>query len=125
MTTTRFAPSLTGYLHLGHVLHMLHVWGIARAKGGQVVARIEDHDLSRRRPEYERAILADMEWLGFSPDLGISATAAPVPSPYRQSDCTAHYEAALAELAAKGLVYGCECSRKDIRGGTPSSASAD
>lgn len=114
MTTTRFAPSLTGYLHLGHVLHMLHVWGIARAKGGQVVARIEDHDLSRRRPEYEPAILADMEWLGFSPDRGISAADAAVPSAYRQSDCAGHYEAALAGLAAKGLVYGCECSRKEI-----------
>ena len=54
---TRFAPSLTGYLHMGHVLHMLYVWGIARARGATVISRIEDHDLSRRRPEYEAAIL--------------------------------------------------------------------
>jgi len=114
MTTTRFAPSLTGYLHLGHVLHMIYVWGIARARGGRVVSRIEDHDLSRNRPEYEPAILSDLQWLGFVPDLGISADDAPVPSPYRQSDCAHHYEKALRLLAEKGLVYGCGCSRKEI-----------
>lgn len=114
MITTRFAPSLTGYLHLGHVLHMIHVWGIASAKGGRVVSRIEDHDQSRNRPEYEPAVLADMQWLGFEPDAGISVADAPVPSPYRQSDCTHHYEDTLQVLAEKGLVYGCECSRKEI-----------
>ena len=114
MLKTRFAPSLTGYLHLGHVLHMLYVWGIARAQGGKVISRIEDHDLSRNRPEYEPAILTDMQWLGFVPDLGISATDAPKPSPYRQSDCAPRYEEALRFLAEKGLVYGCECSRKEI-----------
>lgn len=112
--TTRFAPSLTGYLHLGHVLHMIYVWGIARAKGAQVVSRIEDHDQSRCRPEYESAILAEMQWLGFIPDLGIAATDAPTPSPYRQSDCTSQYAEVLGRLADKGLVYGCECSRKEI-----------
>ena len=114
MTTTRFAPSLTGYLHLGHVLHMIYVWGIARAKGGQVVSRIEDHDRSRSRPEYEQAILADMQWLGFVPDLGIMATDAPTPSPYRQSDCADYYTEVLDRLVDKGRVYGCECSRKEI-----------
>jgi glutamyl/glutaminyl-tRNA synthetase len=114
MITTRFAPSLTGYLHLGHVLHMLYVWGIARAKGGQVISRIEDHDQSRSRPEYEPAILADMQWLGFVPDRGISALDTPAPSPYRQSDCIHHYDEALQSLVEKGRVYGCECSRKQI-----------
>ena len=114
MTTTRFAPSLTGYLHLGHVLHMIYVWGIARAKGGRVIARIEDHDRSRNRPEYESAILADMQWMGFVPDLGISAMDATTPSPFRQSDCDHHYEEVLRVLAGKGRVYGCECSRKEI-----------
>jgi len=113
---TRFAPSLTGYLHLGHVLHMARVWGEARARGGEVVCRMEDHDLSRNRPEYEPAILKDMVWLGFVPDLGISAGNAPHPSPYRQSDCGGHYEEALRFLAEKGLVYGCECSRRQIQG---------
>jgi glutamyl-tRNA synthetase/glutamyl-Q tRNA(Asp) synthetase len=112
--TTRFAPSLTGYLHLGHVLHMIHVWGIARSKHGRVISRIEDHDLSRRRPEYEAAILADMEWLGFVPDDGLRASDAPEPSPYRQSDSSDHYAAVMEQLAERGLVYGCECSRRQI-----------
>ena len=46
--TTRFAPSMTGFLHLGHVLHMIYVWGIAKVKAGKVIVRIEDHDV---RPE--------------------------------------------------------------------------
>lgn len=127
--TTRFAPSLTGYLHLGHVLHMIYVWGIARARGAIVLSRIEDHDLSRNRPEYEPAILSDLQWLGFVPDIGISEMAAPQPSEYRQSDCADHYAAVLQTLEKRGLVYGCECSRKQImqasNPGTPSSASED
>ena len=111
---TRFAPSLTGYLHLGHVLHMIYVWGTARAHDVKVLSRIEDHDLERNRPEYEPAILADMQWLGFIPDLGITAKDAPRPSTYRQSDCASRYEEALHVLVGKGLVYGCECSRKEI-----------
>lgn len=109
---TRFAPSLTGYLHLGHVLHMLYVWGIARAKGGIVISRIEDHDLSRRRPEYEPAVLDDMRWLGFRPDRGI--TSPNTPSDFRQSDCAEHYEKVLRSLEEQGLVYGCSCTRKQI-----------
>jgi len=107
---TRFAPSLTGYLHLGHVLHMLYVWGIARAKEAQVLLRFEDHDRERARPEYETAILENMIWLGFVPDIGTICS----PSEYRQSDCSHHYEATLKTLEARGLVYGCECSRKEI-----------
>ena len=109
---TRFAPSLTGYLHLGHVLHMIYVWGIARAKGGTVIARIEDHDLFRARPEYEQAILEDMQWLGFVPDQGFSVTQHS--SDYRQSASTAQYAEVLADLADRDLVYGCRCSRKEI-----------
>ena len=112
--TTRFAPSLTGYLHLGHVLHMLYVWGLARTRGGKVICRIEDHDLSRRRPEYETAVLENMEWLGFVPDAGITVTNAAGPSEYRQSDCGAFYEKMLGSLQEQGLIYGCECSRKQI-----------
>ena len=134
---TRFAPSLTGYLHLGHVLHMLYVWGIARATGGRVISRIEDHDLSRSRPEYEAAILENMEWLGFVPDVGIMSDtqwhrsfggttsvsslgrdrARPSTagrSDYRQSDCGDQYERMLQRLNAHGRVYGCECTRKQI-----------
>jgi len=112
--TTRFAPSLTGYLHLGHVLHMIHVWGVAKAKGAKVLARIEDHDQGRARPEHEAAILENMEWLGFVPDLGISTATAGQPSKYRQSDCSDHYASVLRTLGKRGVVYGCECSRKEI-----------
>ncbi|MEQ1693574.1 MAG: glutamate--tRNA ligase family protein, partial [Gemmatimonas sp.] len=61
---TRFAPAPTGYLHLGHLINALYVWGIARRFGGQVILRIEDHDTSRCRREYETALLEDLEWLG-------------------------------------------------------------
>lgn len=112
---TRFAPSSTGYLHLGHVLNMIYVWGLARSRNGTVVSRMEDHDRGRYRPEYEQAILDDMEWLGFIPDRGLRAADALKPSRYRQSDCEADYLAALVDLQAKSLVYGCDCSRKQIR----------
>jgi glutamyl/glutaminyl-tRNA synthetase len=111
---TRFAPSMTGYLHLGHVLHMIYVWGVARSKAGVVISRIEDHDQSRNRPEYEKNILTDMQWLGFVPDRGISLKYAPEHSEYRQSDCSEFYKNLLSKLVEKGLVYGCECSRKKI-----------
>lgn len=111
---TRFAPSLTGYLHLGHVLHLLYVWGVARERKAQVLCRIEDHDLGRARAEYEVAIVANMEWLGFVPDLGISASTVSGRSEYRQSDCGEYYMAALKLLQDRGLVYGCSCSRREI-----------
>jgi glutamyl-tRNA synthetase/glutamyl-Q tRNA(Asp) synthetase len=106
--TTRFAPSPTGFLHLGHVASALYVWGVARAYGARVLLRIEDHDLSRCRPEYERAIHEDLAWLGLSPD-------AIVP---RQSERDAAYRAALATLASTGGVYACDCSRKTIEAAT-------
>jgi glutamyl/glutaminyl-tRNA synthetase len=62
---TRFAPSPTGHLHLGHVAHAIYVWGVARALGGHVVLRVEDHDRIRSWPEYEAALLEDLAWLGF------------------------------------------------------------
>ena len=61
---TRFAPSPTGWLHLGHVVNALYTWGVAGALGGTVLLRIEDHDRERSRPEYERGILEDLAWLG-------------------------------------------------------------
>lgn len=111
---TRFAPSLTGYLHLGHVLHLLYVWSVARRYRARVLCRIEDHDLSRRRPEYEAAILEDLQWLGFTPDLGIHAGNRDGASAFRQSDNADHYAAMLRQLQEQGLVYGCECSRRQI-----------
>lgn len=101
---TRFAPAPTGFLHLGHVVNALHVWGAARERGGRVLLRIEDHDLQRCRPEYEAAILEDLAWLGFTPDGPL----------VRQSARDHLYRAALATLVAQGLVYGCRCTRAEI-----------
>ena len=101
---TRFAPSPTGYLHLGHVVNAVWVWGLARALAGRVLLRIEDHDRGRCRPEYEEALLEDLAWLGLVPDLG----------PTRQRDADAMYLDTLAALEQRGLVYACDCSRRDI-----------
>ena len=64
---TRFAPAPTGDLHLGHLVNALYTWGIARATGGRVILRIEDHDRQRSRPAYEAAMLDDLERLGLAP----------------------------------------------------------
>ncbi len=114
---TRFAPAPTGYLHLGHVANAIFVWGIGRARGAKVLLRIEDHDRGRCRPEYEAALLEDLDWLGFTPDLGSIARLRAGPSDFRQSDRGEVYLAALEELGARQQVYGCDCSRRDL---TPS-----
>ena len=111
---TRFAPAPTGYLHLGHLVNAIHVWGIARAHGGRVLLRLEDHDRTRCRPEYETALLDDLDWLGFVPDEGTTAEFRAGATPRRQTDNEAAYEAALARLDAKALVYPCTCSRRDV-----------
>lgn len=102
---------MTGRLHLGHLVNAVYVWGLARALNGQVVLRLEDHDRGRFRPEYETAILDDLEWLGLVPDLGSIAGFRGGASPYRQSDGAERYETALDELRTRGLTYACECSR--------------
>jgi glutamyl-Q tRNA(Asp) synthetase len=104
MQTTRFAPAPTGYLHLGHVVNAIAVWQAAHDSGGRVLLRIEDHDRTRCKPEYEAAIREDLAWLGFTAD-------AEVP---RQSERGARYAEVLAQLEARGIAYPCDCSRKDI-----------
>ena len=111
---TRFAPAPTGSLHLGHAVNAVYVWGLARAFGGRVILRIEDHDRTRSRPEYERGILDDLDWLGLVPDIGETAAFREGAHPQRQSDNTARHEAALEHLDRAGLVYACDCSRRDI-----------
>jgi len=106
---TRFAPAPTGFLHLGHVVNAIYVWGLARALGGRVLLRVEDHDRVRSRPELEAALLEDLAWLGFEPDAGVS----PV---LRQSDTEDAYIAAVAGLAQRAGVYACACSRKEVGG---------
>lgn len=102
---TRFAPSPTGPLHLGHAYSALVAWQRARDAGGTALLRIEDLDRSRARAEWEAQILDDLHWLGLD---------WPVPV-LRQSDRSSAYEAALAHLAAQGLIYPCRCTRADIR----------
>lgn len=131
---TRFAPSPTGYLHLGHLVNVVHVWGVARAHDGDVLLRMEDHDRIRFRPEYESAILDDLEWLGFEPDIFPTRSFRPIDSPdiesamhptldktlhktshpARQSDQNARYRAAAYRLMERGLLYACGCSRREI-----------
>jgi len=84
------------------VANAIYVWGMAASADADVLLRIEDHDRVRSRPEFEIALLEDLEWLGFRADAG----------PIRQSDDDAPYAAALARLRDEGLVYGCDCSRK-------------
>lgn len=101
---TRFAPSPTGYLHLGHVVNALLVWGIARARGGTVLLRMEDHDRQRSRPDYALAILEDLAWLGLEADT----------APVFQSHRAGLYEEQLAILRSRAHVYACSCSRRDL-----------
>jgi glutamyl-Q tRNA(Asp) synthetase len=102
--TTRFAPSPTGYLHLGHAHSALFAWDLAKKAGGRFLLRIEDIDTGRCRPEFEAAIYEDLAWLGLSWDTPVR----------RQSEHLADYQAALARLRAADLLYPCFCTRKDI-----------
>lgn len=101
---TRFAPSPTGPLHLGHAFSALTAWDRARAAGGTFLLRIEDIDPARCRPEHESAIYDDLRWLGLD-----------WPRPvWRQSERLAAYQAALDRLAGLGVTYPCSCTRRDI-----------
>jgi glutamyl-tRNA synthetase/glutamyl-Q tRNA(Asp) synthetase len=90
-------------------VNAIYVWGIARALGGRVLLRIEDHDRIRSRPHFEAALLEDLDWLGFVPDAGRDPL-------LRQRDGDAAYADALDRLRAAHQVYVCGCSRKDIGG---------
>jgi glutamyl-Q tRNA(Asp) synthetase len=102
---TRFAPSPTGYLHLGHVRSALGGWRAAREAGGRFLLRLEDIDHTRCRPHFAAAIAWDLAWLGLDWDGPIR----------RQSEHLADYRAALARLDAAGLIYPCFCTRRDIQ----------
>jgi glutamyl-tRNA synthetase/glutamyl-Q tRNA(Asp) synthetase len=111
---SRFAPAPTGYLHLGHVLNAIYVWGVTRSQGGRVLLRIEDHDRQRSRARFARAILDDLDWLGFVPDEPATDAFRAGTCPGRQSDRGPVYESALDRLRAAGAVYACRCSRGEI-----------
>jgi glutamyl-Q tRNA(Asp) synthetase len=102
---TRFAPSPTGLLHLGHAHAALFAARRAQAAGGRFLLRIEDIDQGRCRPEFEAAITEDLRWLGLDWEQPVM----------RQSDRFAAYGHALDKLRDRGLLYPCFCSRKEIQ----------
>ena len=102
---TRFAPSPTGPLHLGHALSALTVWDVAARFGGTALLRIEDTDSTRARPQFEEAIYEDLTWLGLAWPLPVR----------RQSDHYADYQTVIDQLAERELVYPCSCTRRDIQ----------
>ncbi|MEO5336688.1 MAG: tRNA glutamyl-Q(34) synthetase GluQRS [Magnetospirillum sp. WYHS-4] len=101
---TRFAPSPTGFLHLGHAHSALFAFETARAAGGRFLLRIEDIDPGRCRPEFTEAIFEDLAWLGLEWEEPVR----------RQSEHLHDYRAALARLEGLGLLYPCTCTRKEI-----------
>lgn len=101
---TRFAPSPTGFLHLGHAFAALTAWSRARAASGRFLLRIEDIDATRCRPEFAAAILEDLAWLGIDWDGAVRV----------QSAHLAEYRTVLDRLAARGLLYPCFCTRAAI-----------
>jgi glutamyl/glutaminyl-tRNA synthetase len=111
---TRFAPSPTGHLHLGHIVNALFVWGVARARSGRVRLRIEDHDRERSQLDFERSILEDLEWLGLEPDEPALASFRDGWCDGRQSDHLQRYDEALNRLTRAGITYWCDCSRQRI-----------
>ena len=103
----RFAPSPSGYLHMGNLLAMLLAWLDCRSLGGKLIFRMEDLDPARSKPQFRGAMAEDLRWLGLDWDEGW-----PEPD-YAQSRRTALYEAAFEELKRHDLVYPCWCSRTE------------
>ena len=101
----RFAPSPSGYMHMGNLLAMLLAWLDCRALGGKLIFRMEDLDPARSKEEFRAAMAPDLRWLGLDWDFGW-----PDPA-YAQSGRSAVYEEAFAQLQARDLVYPCWCTR--------------
>jgi glutamyl-Q tRNA(Asp) synthetase len=101
---TRFAPSPTGYLHLGHAFSAREAFEAARAAGGRFLLRIEDIDRTRCRPEFAAALLEDLAWLGLKWETPVR----------RQSDHFLDYRNALDRLIAKGVMYRCFKTRREV-----------
>jgi glutamyl-Q tRNA(Asp) synthetase len=105
LIVTRFAPSPTGYLHLGHAFSALIAWHRAREAGGKFLLRFEDIDPTRCRPRYAAAIQEDLAWLGIDWDGNIRV----------QSEHLPEYRTVLDQLTERGLLYPCFCTRADIQ----------
>lgn len=101
---TRFAPSPTGYLHVGHAYSALFAYEAAMAEHGRFLLRIDDLDMGRCRPEFVAAIREDLQWLGLVWEEPVR----------RQSDHLADYAAAVERLMEMGVLYPCFCTRRDI-----------
>jgi glutamyl-Q tRNA(Asp) synthetase len=111
---TRFAPSPTGYLHLGHAFSAMFASQTAAQLGGKMLLRIEDIDRARCRPEFESAISDNLAWLGLTWPMPVR----------RQSEHLADYAAALNQLDEAGLLYPCFCTRAEIKAEIAESPSA-
>ncbi|MGB7181979.1 MAG: glutamate--tRNA ligase family protein, partial [Burkholderiaceae bacterium] len=101
---TRFAPSPTGFLHIGGARTALFAWAYARHYGGQFVLRIEDSDQQRYSDDAVQGIIDGMNWLGLAPDDG----------PYYQSERIARYQEVVQQLLADGRAYHCYCSPEEL-----------
>lgn len=112
----RFAPSPSGYMHLGNAWTAILAWLQVRKSNGTMVLRIEDLDPERSRPEYSQGIIKDLKWLGLDwdegPDVGGTH------GPYLQSKRHYPYKLALQSLVKQGMIYPCFCSRADIKAAT-------
>ncbi len=100
----RIAPSPTGFFHIGTARTALFNWLFARKNGGKFILRIEDTDLERSDPKYEKDIISSLKWLGLDWDEG----------PIRQSDRAGIYEKHINKLLQRSLVYYCFCSKEDL-----------
>jgi glutamyl-Q tRNA(Asp) synthetase len=114
LIVTRFAPSPTGHLHLGHAFSALFAWRRARESDGRFLLRLEDIDPGRCRREFADAILEDLAWLGLDWDGDVRV----------QSQHLDEYRAVLDDLASRGLLYPCFCTRADIQREMDRSAAA-
>src|SRR5438445_4424042 len=104
MIRTRFAPSPTGYLHIGGARTALFSWAYARKHGGKFILRIEDTDLERSTPEAVKAILDGMQWLELDYDEG----------PYYQTQRMERYKEVIQQLLAEGKAYYCYCTPDEL-----------
>lgn len=109
----RLAPSPTGLLHLGNAYAFLVAWLSVRSRGGSLVLRMEDLDPERSKPEYIKAVYADLGWLGLDCDEG-PVRGGPC-APYEQSGRLDRYNAILDEFCRQGLAYRCYCTRRELR----------
>lgn len=109
----RFAPSPTGYIHLGNVWSAFVSWLQVRQQGGTLVLRMEDIDEQRSKPVYAKALMEDLAWLGLDWDEGPDKPGEY--GPYTQQERYDIYETALAYLREKGLLYPCYCSRARLQ----------